>query len=90
MATARRAYLDALLGRKARVLEGVALYAAAPAGAAAPFLDAWDAVFLGWALSIAGEGDAAVGRLSAAGDFFRRASLEAAAADSPADPWRAC
>jgi DNA-binding NtrC family response regulator/tetratricopeptide (TPR) repeat protein len=57
MALSRLAYLHAISGRGAGVKACASSFAAAAADRAVPFLDAWDGLYLGWALSLSRPGD---------------------------------
>jgi DNA-binding NtrC family response regulator/tetratricopeptide (TPR) repeat protein len=82
MARARRAFLVALLGRSAEVDRLLADRDAEPALPAVPFLDAWDDLYCGWALSISlgGEPGAWEGLVLRAREFFETRRLRPAAA----------
>ncbi|MBI4604175.1 MAG: sigma 54-interacting transcriptional regulator [Planctomycetes bacterium] len=75
MALARRAFLGALRGRQELSSEAAAACERLDPGPAVPFLDAWDALFLGWALAFGGRCDESLERLRAGEGFFRRAGL---------------
>ncbi|MCZ6792601.1 MAG: sigma 54-interacting transcriptional regulator, partial [Planctomycetota bacterium] len=72
MAIARLAFLRALTGARPSTAKSVAEHEAGGSERKIPFLDAWDALFVGWALSVSGFSEKAQQRLSAAEGFFRR------------------
>jgi DNA-binding NtrC family response regulator/tetratricopeptide (TPR) repeat protein len=76
MALARLAFLAAMTGDDDRARALAAEHDAAEFQAV-PFLDAWDALLLGWALAMARQGEEARSRLDLAGAFFREHGLKA-------------
>jgi DNA-binding NtrC family response regulator/tetratricopeptide (TPR) repeat protein len=83
MALARRAFLHAFTGRIGRAERDREAAHGVDPGRPVPFLDAWDDLYLGWALSIesAGRPEAfgdALARIGRARDFFSRKGLRPA------------
>jgi DNA-binding NtrC family response regulator/tetratricopeptide (TPR) repeat protein len=80
LALARRAFLAAITGRPEAVERALEQHAGLKLPHPVPFLDAWDDLFLAWALSISGRSEGALGRLDSAEQYFRHADLRPAAA----------
>ena len=75
MAFARLALLRAFTGREKEMAAAVGEHQEPPGKPEIPFLDAWDGLFIGWALSIAGDFEAARVHLAGARNFFLRHRL---------------
>jgi DNA-binding NtrC family response regulator/tetratricopeptide (TPR) repeat protein len=75
MALARLAFLEALTGQRNEARRTAAAHARLAPERSVPFLDAWESLYVGWALAIAGEDARALGLLEAAGRFFSRQGL---------------
>jgi DNA-binding NtrC family response regulator/tetratricopeptide (TPR) repeat protein len=75
MALARLALLHAFAGRGKEMAAAVGEYQEQPGKPEIPFLDAWDGLFIGWALSIAGDLERARAHLTGASSFFLRHRL---------------
>jgi DNA-binding NtrC family response regulator/tetratricopeptide (TPR) repeat protein len=78
MALARLAFLEALTGRGREARKAAAAHARLAPQRPVPFLDAWESLYLGWALAIAGEGEKAMASLVEAVRFFARKGLRPA------------
>lgn len=79
MALARWACLGSLLGEVDEVERRAARLGEAGGGPEVPFLDAWDRLFLGWSLSLAGKLERALALLEEARAFFVAKGLRPAA-----------
>ena len=78
-ALARRAYLLALLGSKEGAVRCVDEHEAAGIERPILFLDAWDRLYTGWALSVCGELESGLSRVLRAEEFFSGRGLAPAA-----------
>ena len=78
-ALARRAWLLALLGSKEGAARCVDEHEAAGVERPVPFLEAWDRLYTGWALVVAGDFEGGSPRVLAAGKFFESRGLAPAA-----------
>jgi DNA-binding NtrC family response regulator len=77
MALARLAFVSALGERSASADEAAQAMARLDNDPVVPFLDAWDAVYLGWADALLGRVDVSLKRLRTAEAFFARHRLRA-------------
>ncbi len=75
MAMSRLAYLMAITSQLESLPAVVERYERKARDRPVPFLDAWDGLFLGWALSIAGSGEEPRKYIDPAADFFQRHEL---------------
>lgn len=80
MALARLALLRSLLNQPAEVDLILPRYEEIQSGVNIPFLRSWNAVFLGWALAIAGKHDLAAEYLDTAKSYFEHKGLKPGAA----------
>ncbi len=75
MALCRLAFLSALTARPEALESAVDAWRETSSEREVPFLEAWNGLFLGWALSLGGDADGARSRLDAAETFFRECDL---------------